>query len=140
MRALKLGLVVVCIAASQAAGAESASQAITTFGLDGTCAPDCASENERFTFALSTFGSPTMMEKQFMSSAPTAKPNMIRSEIKSAVRLTEEKLRVVAAVTNVNGNAMPADSAVSKPVELLFQKVQNKLVVNNRLVFEKCLN
>jgi hypothetical protein len=75
-----------------------------------------------------------------MSSAPTAKPNMIQSEIKSAVRLTEEKLRIVTAVTNVNGNAMPADSAVSKPVELLFQKVQNKLVVNNRLVFEKCLN
>jgi hypothetical protein len=122
--------------------AESSSQALETFGIIGTWSTDCASPGiARLIFTSSMFGGQRMTE-QFDQQYPNAPSKRIvyQHDIKSAVRITEEKMSITSVAVTINGNAISVSSPLIQPKTLLFEKVRNKLVLNNQMVLEKCFN
>jgi hypothetical protein len=77
---------------SGAAFAESASEAMTTFGLVGTWSTDCLDKKlYRVTFQTSFWGPPVMIRK--LPSLSGEAPDVRESKVSSAVRVTNDKIR-----------------------------------------------
>jgi len=98
------------------ANAESTSAAMEKFGLIGTWAEDCAKDKGggRATYRVPLIGTPQIKG-----------PGDEAAEIISAVRVTEEKIKVTLSL--LKGAA--ASSAVQQPppIEVVFTKVGNKI-------------
>jgi hypothetical protein len=105
-------------------GAESTAEAMKNFGLIGTwstdCAKDPAKDGERTTWDVPIFG---------VATETFANPSFVFThEIKSAVRVTDEKLKYVEVLVKILEKEKPRDllPGQTMPVELVIIKLGNK--------------
>jgi hypothetical protein len=105
--------------------AENTADALKTFGLIGTWSRDCAKDptkdGERSTYAVPLFGAPTIT---------VIRPHhLIEHEIRSAVRATEDKIKVVDVITKTTTDGQNQDLLPAQviPIETVIIKTNNKI-------------
>jgi hypothetical protein len=132
----------VCIAilllGTTLAAAESTSTALKEFGIIGNWSQDCARSltagGDRVIIESPLFGSPIMAESNGLNNT-----TFTRSEIRTAERVTQDKLRMIVVPVSSGGVVLPPER--TKPKELLFQKRGQYLsLFNGAMVLEQCLN
>jgi hypothetical protein len=114
------------------------------YGIVGTWSADCARSVlqgvDRITFDLSVFGNPTMTE---LTSGGSVIITRIY-DVQTAESITEDKLRLTVALRKFIGTAgpisIPSGDDRAKPMQLLFEKIGQKVRFNAAFLFEKCLN
>ncbi len=107
---------------------ESAGEAIKAFGLIGLWSVDCAREDVvKDTYALSPSGAPTMTSV----SRRTGQVVTTVREIRSAVRVGDDKIKYMMAITKVTRQPddRKPDAIDSTPEELLVQRFGSSIRV-----------
>jgi hypothetical protein len=120
------------------------SAALKDYDMLGTWSADCASSvtkgADRITFDVPVFGSPTMTE---LTSGGAIIITRI-SDIQSAEKITQDKIRLTIALRKFIGSAgpisIPSGDERAKPNQLLFEKLGQKFRVNALFLIERCLN
>jgi hypothetical protein len=102
-------LLFACLTAGQAAGAESATEAMTAFGLFGSWSLDCS---KPMTCDEKTCGSRTIYEvlpsgqpmSRFVTGATASGPGKtIESEIQAATRIADDKIKIISTQLQSSG-------------------------------------
>jgi hypothetical protein len=112
VKGLRLGLMVACLAAGQALGAESAADAIKAFGLIGTWSVDCARDplaacdrttgcGFRVTYLLSPSGQP--MIRSVVGTLVAGQTRTGELTIETARRITDDRLAVTSIQRTESG-------------------------------------
>jgi len=116
------------------ASAESTSGAMQAFGLVGTWSEDCAAQGAaRLAHAYPVFGNPTITITANNSKDGSG---TLEVEIKSASKVTDEKLKLITVFTAKDGVRNPNPSETSATV---YEKIGTKMRSGGMLL-EKCLN
>jgi hypothetical protein len=123
--------------------AESTVTALDAFGLIGTWAEDCAKNGLRGTFAAPFLGVPTWT----ISGSDGDNSVLMQFEIKSATRITEDKIKLVVFPEKFikNGQAVALPPKAREPAESIWVKIGNKMKATNTvsadaILLEKCLH
>jgi len=126
LRYSALHLIVLLLAPVLPAAAETTAAALTAFGLTGTwsddCAKDPAKEGARLTYSPPGTRTPSY---RFVLFDKDGNKITVSSDILSAARLPQGKLKTVTVKTGTNGNALQPWERV--PVETIIVKVGPKL-------------
>jgi|SRR5581483_9121475 len=145
MRPVTAGLVFTILLVSGAARGESASDALKSFGLIGTWSPDCAKDptkepGMRVTYRVPLVGPPT---ETVVWHAPNIIAEEVKWEVKSAVRITEDKLRVTSIFLEGKQIGPPYMKRVqiTQPSDTLIIRTGKNLQFGDPAnIYEKCLN
>jgi hypothetical protein len=136
MRILQfLAVSAAAILASDALHAESTSDALKTFGLTGRWTFDCA-YNDGEIYEAPLLGTPKFREIGLTGRTQTTRNNTI----KSAERLTEEKIRLISVLSGgtKTSNGVTEDLPLSEPAFIsIIQKAGNKIVLTDRYSEDK---
>jgi hypothetical protein len=110
--------------------AENTADAIKAFGLIGTWSPDCAADpmrgGTRVNYVASLFG--PLKATTIQSDIEGGRVITSQSEIQSAIRVTEEKIKIIAVRTSLtSSNPNDRITSLNEKTETLIQKFGNKI-------------
>ena len=126
---LPAALMLALLASTSPAAAEATAAAMTAFGLTGTWSEDCtkdpAKEGARLTYSPPGTRTPSY---RFVMFDKDGNKITVSSDILSAARLPQGKLKTVTVKTGINGNATGALQPWERvPVETIIVKVGPKI-------------
>ena len=134
-------IVLSMITLSSSVFAESSSEALKAFGLVGAWSEDCTKSGSRATFATPFFNVPTLT----ISVSDGSLLIIMQFEIKYAVRVTEEKIKISAVLHKFtkDGQEIITPPESREPGESVWERVGKKIKSNRRestlQLLEKCL-
>ena len=135
MRVVAVMIVIIAVLI-EPAGAESVKDVIKVFGLVGTWSPDCSKDplketGTRSTYEIPMFGSATLSTINRIESGMTIRT---KSEIQEAVRITEDKIKLINKSVEVTfSEGGPPDANNFKPLQIVIEKVGQKThVIDSR--------
>src|SRR6266436_4009810 len=116
----------ITLASALPAPAETTAAAMTAFGLTGTWSDDCtkdpAKDGARLTYSPPGIGTPSY---RFVLFDKDGNKITVSSDILSAARLPQGKLKTVTVKTGTNGNALQPGERV--PIETIIVKIGPKI-------------
>ena len=129
MRAATTIAAVGLLAFGSPAFAESTVNALDAFGLIGTWSEDCAKNGLRGTFVAPLLGVPTWT----LSGYDGTYSVLMQFEIKTATRITEDKIKFVMVPVKFikNGETVALTPQMREPGESIWLKIGNKIKSTN---------
>jgi hypothetical protein len=114
MKGLGWGLLLACLLAGQATGAESAAEAMTAFGLLGSWSLDCSIPmtvcdkkgcGSRNVYEVGPSGQP---RSRFVTGSPVPGQGVsIETEIQAAIRIADDKIKIISTQLQPAGMTLP---------------------------------